>query len=322
MKLKVMHLIRSLSMGGAETLIKDYALKIDREKFDIIIVTTGNRKHTFNEEILEREGIKVFYLGEEVLQGATNHLRRAFNKIQRHKLFLRIVKKEKPNIIHTHLAVNDYLLCLNVKKRKIVLYHTLHSEIDKMFSKGKERYKLTTRYCIKKKGMVPIALHSKMQKETNAFFDINNCILVPNGIDIKRFAKVNVNKKILLNTLGIVKNSFIVGHVGSFKKQKNHEFLIKVFSAVKNKQSNAHLVLIGVGVLEERIRDLVWELGLQNSVSFLGNREDIPELMSIMDVFLFPSLYEGFGNVLIEAQTVGIKCVASDNIPNDAFVTN
>src|SRR5699024_6311805 len=191
-----------------------------------------------------------------------------------------------------------------------------------MFSKGKERYKLTTRYCIKKKGMVPIALHSKMQKETNAFFDINNCILVPNGIDIKRFAKVNVNKKILLNTLGIVKNSFIVGHVGSFKKQKNHEFLIKVFSAVKNKQSNAHLVLIGVGVLEERIRDLVWELGLQNSVSFLGNREDIPELMSIMDVFLFPSLYEGFGNVLIEAQTVGIKCVASDNIPNDAFVTN
>src|SRR5699024_7790886 len=100
------------------------------------------------------------------------------------------------------------------------------------------------------------------------------------------------------------------------------KFLINVFAAVKKERSNAHLILIGIGDLEGEIKEQVYELGLQDSVSFLGNRGDIPELMSIMDVFVFPSLYEGFGNVLIEAQAVGVKCVVSDNIPSDAFITN
>src|SRR5699024_1966328 len=113
---------------------------------------------------------------------------------------------------------------------------------------------------------------------------------------MKRFTNVNVDKLTMLYSLGIKEDAFILGHVGRFSEQKNHKFLINVFAAVKKERSNAHLILIGIGDLEGEIKEQVYELGLQDSVSFLGNRGDIPELMSIMDVFVFPSLYEGFGN--------------------------
>lgn len=308
-------------MGGAETLITEYALKIDKEKFDIIIVTLSGRNNTINEEKLEREGIKVAYLGDKlVFKDTTNFLKRIINKIHRYILFSRLIKEEKPQIIHTHLSTDKYVIPLNVKKKDITLYHTLHSEIHVLYRELKRR--LSTKYCIKQKDMIPIALHNKMQQEANDFFRIDNCIVVPNGIDMRRFRNVSVSRKTMINSLNIKKGAFIVGHVGRFSKQKNHEFLINLFAKVKKNRMDAHLVLIGKGKLESKIKQQVKELGLENSVSFLGNRGDIPELMNIMDVFVFPSQYEGFGNVLIEAQAAGVKCVVSDSVPNGAFITN
>src|SRR5690606_8201540 len=127
------------------------------------------------------------------------------------------------------------------------------------------------------KEMIPIALHMKMQKEANRFFNINNCIVIPNAIKVKQFKEPRVRKQNLLDELNISKNAFILGHVGRFAKVKNHEFLIKLFVEIKKRMPNAHLILVGTGDLEYQIKKKVKLLGIDKSVSFLGNREDIVE---------------------------------------------
>lgn len=321
MKTKVMHLISGLPMGGAETLITDYALNIDKEKFEMVIVTIGEHKNTINEKKLRKQGIKVIFLGDHVLFANTkNVIKKIVRKIHRHILFQKTVKQENPHIIHTHLNVNEYIISMETKKRQVKFFHTIHAKLNALFRKKNNR--LITKYCIKRKGMMPIALQSKMQEETKAFFDTDSCLVVPNAINVKRFANAQIDKSQMLETLKINKESFIIGHVGRFDEAKNHQFLIDVFAAAKQKRADAHLILIGIGKLEDQIKQQVKEAGLQDSVSFLGNRGDIPELMGVMDVFVFPSLFEGFGNVLVEAQAAGVRCVASDTIPGDAFVTN
>lgn len=308
-------------MGGAETLVTNYALHINKQKFDIVLVTIAGRLNTINERKLEEAGIKVVYLGDKVAYpNTTNLFKRIINMIHRFVLFAQVVKHEKPDIIHTHLHTNRYILPINTRRRNIKLFYTIHSEINVLFKSVTE--KMITKYCITRKRMTPIALHTKMQRKANRFFNINNCLVVPNAINIKRFKEPKVNKQGILDELKINQDAFILGHVGRFAKVKNHEFLIDIFKKVIQRIPEAHLILIGTGNLEDQIKEKVRHSGFEESVRFLGNREDIAELMSIMDVFIFPSLHEGFGNVLIEAQAAGIRCIVSDRVPSEAILTN
>lgn len=324
MKKKVMHLISHLKMGGAETLITNYALKIDKNKFDFIIVIISEKSNSINEQLLKENGIKIISLGESLKfpSNTKNIFKKIFNKIHRHILFKRIVNKEKPDIIHSHLQVNEYLIPINVNRLKIKLFYTFHTEVSAILEKGKFKFKFITNYLIKKKGMVPIALHEEMRREVNNLFKIDNTVVLHNGIDMERFNTNLYDKNKILKSLNINDNNFIIGHIGRFSEVKNHQFIIRVFREVKNKIPNAHLILVGTGELENKIKADVEQFGLMDCVSFLGNRSDIPELLSVMDVFLFPSHFEGTGIALIEAQAMGLKCVVSEGIPQEAIVNN
>lgn len=308
-------------MGGAETLITEYALKINKEKFDIVIVTTSSRTNSINETKLKKEGIRVIFLGDnDIFQNPNNKLKRLINTFNRYKLFINLVNVEKPNIIHTHLRTIPYVFAINNKRKNIKLFYTVHSEVRVLFKKYYLR--IMSKYCIHRKGMTPIALHNRMKQEVNTFFNTNTCIVLPNGVDMNRFKNIKNSKTELLDALHINKDAFIIGHIGRFVEVKNHKFLVSLFADFKKKCHCAHLVLVGDGVLKEQVKKQVIDLGIQDRVSFLGQRGDIPELLNIMDVFVFPSFHEGFGNVLIEAQAMGVKCVVSNNVPKDAFVTN
>ena len=113
-----------------------------------------------------------------------------------------------------------------------------------------------------------------------------------------------------------------MGHIGRFVKQKNHEFLIDIFNEIHKRKENSVLILVGQGSLQKEIEEKVNNLGLQNSVSFLGQRNDANELYHAMDVFVLPSLYEGLGMVLIEAQYAGLNCYCSDAVPKEAYISN
>lgn len=111
-------------------------------------------------------------------------------------------------------------------------------------------------------------------------------------------------------------------HVGRFAYQKNHNFLLDVFKSVSEENEKVKLLLIGIGELEEQIRNKVEQYDLSNKVLFLGKREDVNCIMQAADIFAFPSRFEGFGIVLIEAQAAGLKCIVSNEIPAIAKITN
>src|SRR5690606_4659996 len=140
--------------------------------------------------------------------------------------------------------------------------------------------------------------------------------IVPNAVDVKRF-QFNPEIRNRLRTELNGENRFIIGHVGRFEKQKNHEFLIDIFYEIKKRKRNGMLVLVGEGILQSRVERKVKQLGLENDVKFLGVRKDIPELLQAFDIFLFPSLFEGLPVVLVEAQAAGLKSIVSNTITKE-----
>ena len=141
-----------------------------------------------------------------------------------------------------------------------------------------------------------------------------------NAIDAKRFAFDDVCRKQLREQLKI-EDKYVIGHVGRFCGQKNHELLICVFAKYAKKDDNAVLILVGEGELEETVKAQVMRLGLSDKVLFLGTRTDVPALLQAMDCFVFPSRYEGLGMAVVEAQAAGLPCAASDAVPRVAAVT-
>lgn len=144
--------------------------------------------------------------------------------------------------------------------------------------------------------------------------------IIPNGIDTSKFAYNESVRNQVRSELGL-NDKFIVGNVARFMPQKNHTFLIEVFEKVAEKNDKAVLLLIGQGELMNNIKALVAKKGLSEKVIFLGQRNDVDKLYQAMDAFVLTSFHEGFGIVTIEAQSSGLPCIVSDNIPEEANVT-
>ena len=119
-----------------------------------------------------------------------------------------------------------------------------------------------------------------------------------------------------------VEQNLVIGHVGRFDAQKNHTFLLDIFSECVNIVPNARLLLVGDGEGRTQIQEKAKSLGLEEKVIFTGVRNDVADLLQAMDVFVFPSLYEGVPVTMIEAQASGLPCVISDGVPKDCVITS
>ena len=146
--------------------------------------------------------------------------------------------------------------------------------------------------------------------------------MLRNAIDLSAFHYDPVGRKSVRAEFGIPEGTKIVGHVGRFQEQKNHSYLIKVFSELCKRMDDARLLLVGEECeTASCVRRFVNELGLGSRVIFAGVRRDIPQLLSAMDVFVFPSRFEGMPNTVIEAQAAGLPCVIADTITREADIT-
>lgn len=147
-------------------------------------------------------------------------------------------------------------------------------------------------------------------------------LLLHNGVDLNLFRYDANGRKSVRNAFGISEDTKLIGHVGRFNSQKNHSFLLDIFQQIHIQNPDSRLLLVGAGDLEQEIRAKVHQLQLDEKVIFAGIRRDIPQLMSAMDVFIFPSLYEGMPNTVIEAQACGLQCIIADTITKEAKVTD
>ena len=155
----------------------------------------------------------------------------------------------------------------------------------------------------------------------NKAFDQGEVKIIHNAIDVDKFKFDEAARKKLRQEFGIKDSTVVIGHVGRFVQQKNHTFLVDVFKEYHEKNPDSKLLLVGSGPLEDEIKKKVEKLGLKDSVLFLGQRDDINKLYSVMDVFYLPSLYEGLPVVGVEAQAAGLPTIFSNGISSEAIIS-
>lgn len=155
----------------------------------------------------------------------------------------------------------------------------------------------------------------------NKTFNRGEVKIIHNAIDIDKFKFDEVARKKLRKELGIKDSTIVIGHVGRFVQQKNHTFLVDVFKEYHKKNPDSKLLLVGSGPLEDEIKKKVERLGLKDSVLFLGQRDDINKLYSVMDIFCLPSLYEGLPVVGVESQAAGLPIIFSNGVSHEAIIS-
>ena len=151
--------------------------------------------------------------------------------------------------------------------------------------------------------------------------DIGKVKIVNNAIDLKKYEFNPRKREILRKELGL-NDEFVIGHVGRFMFQKNHEFLIDVFAEACKKKPHMVLLLIGDGPLRSAMEEKVRKLGLTDHVKFLGLRNDVQDLYNVMDIFVLPSHYEGLPVVGVEAQANGLPCLFSTKVTKETHLTH
>ncbi len=303
--MRIMHIGLYDSLGGIETCVMNYYRHINRDEIQFDF-TNPYDKLCFSDEI-ENLGGKIYNVAN----------------FKKHPLkYYRELIKILPNykIVHIHmLSAANILPVLAAKTAKVphIIVHSHNSDTPN----GIIRKTLdnANRKILLKNATNFFACSNLAGKWL--FGDNINFTVIPNAIDIKKF-KFNpaVRKKIREDLR--IDGKFVVGHVGRFSEQKNHAFLIDIFNEIHKEQPNSILMLIGSGELKDNIKEKVESLNLDDSVLFLGNKDNIHDYYQAMDVFVLPSLFEGLPIVGIEAQMSRLLCFFSNSITPEVKIAN
>lgn len=314
-KIKILFVGMTSDVGGIETYIFNLYKHIDKSKFEIYFLVNKNEQvYKFKE--LTNLGAKFIYIRNRRYNfcGYYNDLKNCYIK-------------NNFDYIHFHTCkyshISKYLLAFKNSKAKVIIHS--HQYRTKGFDNKKTKIlDRLGRILISKYDAYYVACSELAYRYM--FDGFNNAInreeiIFNNGIDLTKFRYDKLSKKRIQHELSI-SGKTVYGHVGRFSLQKNHEFLIDIFENIYEKDNNSVLILLGEGPLEKKIKEKVVDKGLEKQVLFLGNRDNVEEYMSAMDVLIFPSLYEGLGLALIEAQACDLVIFASsDVIPATAKVS-
>lgn len=316
----VLEIISSMGDGGAETLVKDYCIILKKRKIPVMVLTVYGVSGTSNMVQLLKEGVTV----ESIFPRNS-----IFYKFLKHTLgfiyvpyrISRIVKKHEISCIHVHLNQLHHVIPISRRLYKVKLLYTCHNTPEKYFSgiSGKMEWDAVRRLS-RNSNFKLIALHEEMAEQLSEMFNMKHVEIIRNGIDFSRFTNVVITKNEKRKELGIPEGAFVIGHVGRFFEQKNHKMIVEIFKCLCQRNDKAFLLLIGEGPLENEIRERLASFASQEKFLILSRRSDIPEVMKAMDIFLFPSLYEGLPVSLIEAQVSKLPCVVSDAINRSAIL--
>jgi|LSQX01.3.fsa_nt_gb glycosyltransferase involved in cell wall biosynthesis len=302
-KIRIMHLINSFSLAGAEKLVYDICKRIDKNKFEVYICSIGYQntameKHIINE--LEHEDIH------------TTTLKKEKNKKRIRTIFelRKIILENKIDIINTHCTSPDFYgrtaaFFSNLK----IVFSTVHN--TKGYSGKNERiYKyITTKY---------IAISDTVKEYIVNELKISNkkVEIIYNGIDKHLLSSVRCDRNSKLRELKVDPEKFVVLNIGRVEYQKGQIYLVEAARELMLKFANIHFVIVGNTNLDHKcyneIKELIDNYSLNEYFTFTGIRKDIPEILNASDIFVFPSLYEGFSLTVMEALACGKPVVATD----------
>ncbi len=305
-------------MGGAETLVKNYLLAMNAPHVDMEAFVLSGRCGSQWEHELEQRGIKVTYLEE--LRSRYRWLPRIVRRILRLNSRTRAIKNylkgTRPDVIHCHLTVARELIRAKEYLKGIRLFYTVHNEPDSYWANGREEdEQQAIRTLIAENGLAFFALHEANVPRIRHYFG-NKCSvrILNNGVDVGACKFSHEKREKIRREWKIPADAYVIGHVGRIVPVKNHDYMVEVFQEVRKRNPRALLCFAGAGELLDEVKEKVASCGLTEFVLFLGIRGDVSDILSAFDVFLFPSLWEGFPLTLIEAQAAGLPCVIADTI--------
>lgn len=308
--IQILQVFTILNRGGAETNIMNYLRNMDRSKFQMDFLVHRPEEGAYEKEIIALGG-RIFRLPSV----HPLHLKKYKAAVK--KFF---DENSGYDIVHGQNSELGVLIYKEAKKRgvPVIIAHAHNAPKLRDYD-----LKFIFRELWKR----------RMRKSVNAYFTCGtasarwlfgperaaNAYLMTNAVDTHLFkSDPDVRKEVQDETGGRSRKNIV--HVGRFNRQKNHQFLVRIFSELTRKDASYHLYLIGEGELKNEIISMVRSLHLESYVTFLGTRTDIHRVLQGMDVFLFPSLFEGLPVSLIEAQASGIHCVVSDGISDEAIL--
>lgn len=303
-KIRIAYLTKDMPVNGISTVIMNYCRYLNKEKYDITIFSGPPIVEQYRKEC-EKLGIRIIETPPK----------KGGNPLKYYIFLLKNITKKKYDVVHIHgnsATITIELLitllkgiknrvghCHNTQCDSFKVHKTLKPILGKIYTNGFA--------CSKEAGEWMFG---------DKPFDV-----LPNGFITENFIfnqenRVKIRKKLKIN------DKFVIGHVGMFNEQKNHPFILNVFEKVAEKNDKAILLLVGTGPDYEKIQKIIDKHPYKEKIICYGVTDKVSEIYDAMDLFFFPSKFEGLGIVLLEAQIKGLPCIASDVIPKEVVLDN
>ena len=295
-KIRVLHIVPTLNPGGAERVAVHIVTRLNPRRYEGAVVSLGRREECDLDRLLEEAGVEVQYLGKPP----------GFDYRMYYRLH-RALRDHRPDVVHTHMQVLRYALPSMLLLKRASLLHTIHNLAERDVE---PRARFIQRYAFNH-GVVPIGVATEVALSVERLFGIQECRVISNGIPTDRYARPQISRKEWRAREGFGDDDVLFVCVARFAPQKNHALLLKAFAQGPASDPNAHLVLVGEGVLRQQLEGQAKSLGLSRQVHFLGLRTDIPDVLGAMDVFVLSSDYEGNPLSVMEAMASGLPIVST-----------
>ena len=307
--------VDDIGLGGVYSLVKNVIVH-KPDSFKIDIASWEKFENPNNIEWLKKYNCDVYYIGY-----AGNKLIKQWYCFQNLK---KLIQKEKYQYVHIHSDVANKMLVAATAARcagvKNIILHSHASDVDGVHRKLKRRIHKFCRIFLKKIGTKFVSCSDLAAKWMFPKISLSEIIMIKNGVDLEKFRYDESIRKKTREELQ-VENEIVIGHVGRFAYQKNHEYLIEVFKQLHSTVPSARLLLIGEGKLQKQIREKCVENDVLDAVLFYGTSHEVHRLMQAMDIFVLPSHFEGLPIVGVEAQAAGLPVVFSNEITKEAALT-
>lgn len=303
-QIRILHCLHSMHQGGAEAMLMNLFRQIDKTKlvFDFLL-TDMSKEGTYEKEIRSLGG-RIYKIPVMTISNPIPYLRALDSFFRNHNKEYRIV--------HSHTSSKSFFPLYYAKKWGIPV-RISHSHNNRSLPNLDGFIRNILKFPLKKVAnnyfaCAQIPAEWLYGKE---FCRTHHVRIIYNAIDTDKYLYNEEMRKQLRNQIGVEDSRLVIGHVGRFSYQKNHLFLIDIFEKIKEINPDAILLLVGDGEKRDELKLKIKKLGLNDSVVFTGNVNNVQDYLQAMDVFVFPSLFEGLPVCMVEAQCTGLACVTS-----------
>jgi glycosyltransferase involved in cell wall biosynthesis len=310
-RLRILHALGTMDPGGVETWLLNVLRYIDRDRLEFHFCTFGEKPGIFAGEI-------------EKLGGRMIPCPWGINPWSFARRFRKILREGKYDVVHSHVTLFSGAVLRWAKSEDVPMRiaHSHTSQDDKFATPTRRFYRRIMKSWISNYATCGLGASTLAAADLfGANWEADRRFRILHyGIDLRPFAASILRNKVR-EELGIPPDVPVVGHVGRFIPAKNHSFLMKIAKEIQRRRPETHFLFVGDGPLKRRIESQARKLDFSGNMHFLGTRTDVPRLMlGGMDVFIFPSRWEGLPVALIEAQAAGLRCIVSESVADEVDI--